>query len=422
MSHIIPPLVSNSPPPIVNVSDDETFGDFDAPYEYDGKLASRDRFDAYEWGSFVLDLSRPDFGDDPMLDVPKSDTGKINGYDEINGRLEDVSIADDGCGLESDMSNLKISFDSCVVANGICSDRSNLDVSVGICVSDSSTNLENKLTDRNSSVGSEEVGNCVNGSRLDLTENQRSDSPFGEFVDSSETSLDDRSADSKLEQNLDSMSYSESRVEVKSSASDLETDSKAHKTACDDTKLDSAKIGSNFVQPESREKELIPENETEFGTFVDSSETQHQSIDVSEESEFGNFVDGCEMQPDGGDSSTLCQETRDDSSDFGDFAEPEADAFSDFRSCSRERKPASEENFDEIVQRMFPKSGNDGEKREADADCCDNVVMDQLKDITDTSALAYQWSKSHSHGAFLKALNIDMRNIVSSIRISSISP
>lgn len=50
-----------------------------------------------------------------------------------------------------------------------------------------------------------------------------------------------------------------------------------------------------------------------------------------------------------------------------------------------------------------------------DFNCCDfklNSIFNEIKDVTDTNALTYQWAKSSTQKGLLKALKIDTRNIL----------
>ncbi|XP_050305394.1 uncharacterized protein LOC126742680 [Anthonomus grandis grandis] len=131
----------------------------------------------------------------------------------------------------------------------------------------------------------------------------------------------------------------------------------------------------------------------DFGDFTSITIVTHQD----------NFASFPETPP---------SPTEDD--DFGDFASistlPMAEP-PQSRVLLLNEKQALEKST-EIVKEMFPvpqmavPDFREGNFEETDK------VFNQIKNITETHALAYQWSKSASQNLLLKALNIDSRNIL----------
>lgn len=120
------------------------------------------------------------------------------------------------------------------------------------------------------------------------------------------------------------------------------------------------------------------------------------------------------------DSQPTFSEDEDDFGDFDDYSSNSMgnNTFGDFSNGPKESlnltAAINDPKFAEkVISEMFP----DIAEQPEDFKIYDFVEHDQifrgLKDITETIALSYQWPKSNSQEIFLKALNIDMRNIVS---------
>lgn len=71
------------------------------------------------------------------------------------------------------------------------------------------------------------------------------------------------------------------------------------------------------------------------------------------------------------------------------------------------------ENIDNILLEMFPSCGSNYDNFVLSDISETDLVFKNIKDVTETNALTYQWSNSVSQDHLLKALNIDTRNIVS---------
>ncbi|KAF5275169.1 hypothetical protein FQR65_LT04201 [Abscondita terminalis] len=70
------------------------------------------------------------------------------------------------------------------------------------------------------------------------------------------------------------------------------------------------------------------------------------------------------------------------------------------------------EKPENVIMLMFPNIDEHVEDFHDENFIFNDIIFSQLKDITDTLALSYQWSKSNSQHFLLQALNIDTRNIL----------
>lgn len=191
--------------------------------------------------------------------------------------------------------------------------------------------------------------------------------------------------------------------------------------------------------PKNQIDTQLEENE-EFDDFAEFS---------SFEIHAGATVEKC-VEDIGSCHENLKQTKSDDSDDdFGQFAEfsshidsnTKSDDFGDFANafdntnkvqmnwapsssfCGQTTDPAlllmnEKEAFDKtitIVKEMFPECPSEKEDFIHFIAEKDDLVFNRLRDITDTPALGYQWSKSTSQKMLLNSLNIDARNIVSNV-------
>ncbi|XP_044745063.1 WASH complex subunit 2 [Coccinella septempunctata] len=145
--------------------------------------------------------------------------------------------------------------------------------------------------------------------------------------------------------------------------------------------------------------------------------------------EFGSYQNITASEDDGNKSQTLSTSLA--NPELVQNENLENDDFDDFTSYSannedNDEKVIKEESFVKIckspeeavketqsaLDKMFPKN----ECTTADYSNCDyvmnNSVFEDLKDITETNALTYQWGKSCAQKNILKTLNIDVRNIL----------
>lgn len=260
-------------------------------------------------------------------------------------------------------------------------------------------------------------------SNSDASENNSSGSNIDNFIDppSTESNFGNFINSSKPNPEVESNETNGDEVEIEvvsngSQFDDSETQSKNAEIVYFDSNCKSEPIKqrgseSGNIDPEfgdfvdaldaTFQQESENPDELEFGNFVDSLER----TELQTEEDFGTFVDSTENQSNFATFATPEGSTSDSESDFGDFKEADADYLK-----QKSDLLGIPENIKQTVFEMFP--GSESSDIEEKSGYENSVVLDPLKDITDTSAMVYQWSKSHSHGVFLKALNIDIRNIV----------
>lgn len=205
-------------------------------------------------------------------------------------------------------------------------------------------------------------------------------------------------------------------------------------------------------QNELKVNGLKEENNDNFGAFTgDCIDNQREKVEFDD---FGDFttISASNSTPEQPQASNF------DDDDFGDFAttqsetvpkpsnvnheEPQFEAFAsfpppsenidaeddfgDFATTSAQQPlegPQSRillltekqvlEKSKEIIVEMFPALEQSAEEfvfKDLEAN---DKIFNQIKNITDTHALLYQWPKSASQNLLLRALNIDSRNIVS---------
>ena len=109
----------------------------------------------------------------------------------------------------------------------------------------------------------------------------------------------------------------------------------------------------------------------------------------------------------------------DDFGEFSDFKQPEATVSAPALSTATSLPTFSMESVQKLLEAMFPSAvpepvGTDtGQQAVAANHIPTSKLHTQLQDFDNTSALAYQYSKSSSSKTLVTALGIDSRNIVS---------
>ncbi|CAH0550027.1 unnamed protein product [Brassicogethes aeneus] len=165
------------------------------------------------------------------------------------------------------------------------------------------------------------------------------------------------------------------------------------------------------------------ENEDEFGDFECNFKNEEPQSQKTYD-DFGNFeapkiTEEEDFDDDFGDFATASTSKKEETEfgdfpneNFGNFANFEETDFSSVTMLTLERENVLEK-CELILKEMFP----DFEKN-PDTDLLideitkDDAVFEEIKDLTETNALEYQWSKSTSQKVLLKSLNIDTRNIL----------
>lgn len=153
-------------------------------------------------------------------------------------------------------------------------------------------------------------------------------------------------------------------------------------------------------------------SDDEFGDFENHfvENVDRTNIkDEDEEEEFGDFAESVPL----GNQENIIEEEIDE---FGDFET--VNTFAELR-VEEQLKPTVKVDVENaliesesILKEIFPVSQENSDNFTFFDETKGNVIFDELKDVTESKALIYQWSKSNSQKMFLKALNIDTRNIV----------
>ncbi|KAB0804008.1 hypothetical protein PPYR_00978 [Photinus pyralis] len=172
-------------------------------------------------------------------------------------------------------------------------------------------------------------------------------------------------------------------------------------------------ISSKVCDLDEDDKEISEILETELSNCTVVNDIKPVDVDASSPHSEGDFADFDVYKQDdeifegtsGLASLNVEPEIPEDKVDeeFGDFND-----YSVQSSCSVDWPS----NLDDTVKVMFPTLENITEEFVDEDITSANVIFVQLKDITDTPALSYQWSKSSSQSCLLQALNIDTRNIL----------
>lgn len=181
-----------------------------------------------------------------------------------------------------------------------------------------------------------------------------------------------------------------------------------------------------------------PESISDFPIEVSESETcvadssspenaenkvnfESKESELSEDESFGDFE--AHFEPTTKQEQTFQSEDVDD--DFGDFENatfasevtPQGtkNALSDLTgSTAKENLKYSAEEVEDVIKQNFPLEEDVEDVNLEELNLVGNdVVFEKLRDITESNALKFQWGSSASQKLLLKALNIDMRNIVS---------
>ncbi|XP_063932663.1 aftiphilin isoform X2 [Zophobas morio] len=453
MSNLIPPLLSSSPPPIVgplDEDDDDEFGDF------------RAAADSYDCDDFSLppspqkspekelktDISRVN------LDINCNKSQKISSTTEmptqnLNGSILneevkkdfqdrrkslDVKVDDDPNPheFEVNFSNSQSEsppkfFDNNKDVNSLQNDEQTEDKPTELNVSEQDSKIKDDSTAVEDVFDFESV---VPISKNACDENQQNEVASVELKSSE--------VDNENENNLNNKENEESLfdafsdcVQEKTSNSDDLSDMNEHSEIKSENdgieeinfEITSKDEGESKVDDSSKEEnydnlsessvslkvcETDPKlSEDEFGDFENHFATEVDDIHKTSEDEFDDFVDPCPPMQD-------VEERIDD--DFGDF---ESSEFADFSSQACEKPTFLEideknavDKSETILKDIFPSVDSEMKEFEFADETKGITVFDELKDVTETNALIYQWSKSNSQKMFFKALNIDTRNIL----------
>ncbi|CAH1955323.1 unnamed protein product [Acanthoscelides obtectus] len=176
--------------------------------------------------------------------------------------------------------------------------------------------------------------------------------------------------------------------------------------------------GSTSIISDNQELSEEVQEDDDFGNF----ETADPNSDSKTDNDFGDFANFASHEDAFKEAQTAASTTEQADDDFGDFTSSNSDDFFGASTSHNLEKPCikyfylgKEEAYQkakEILKEMIPLSEVTGEDIDVKELGAEDFVFNQLKDVTETPALNYQWSKSSSQKMLLKALNIDARNIL----------
>ncbi|XP_066259561.1 aftiphilin isoform X2 [Euwallacea similis] len=167
----------------------------------------------------------------------------------------------------------------------------------------------------------------------------------------------------------------------------------------------------NSVETDISSPNFAASDNDDFGDFSSNITSNFGQDD------FKAFASFPPLEPEKGTQSTF----DDEEDDFGDFASTTTPVMQKQVSKTCENVPKHTlllnekealEKATEIVNEMFPKGETSNEYVEIRGLEAEDKIFNQIKNITDTHALGFQWPKSASQNLLLKALNIDSRNIL----------
>ncbi|XP_044265594.1 uncharacterized protein LOC123011934 [Tribolium madens] len=356
MSNLIPPLLSSSPPPIVgplDEDDDDEFGDF------------RAAADSFDCDDFSLPPS-------PQKSSElKTDLSKVNLDINSNKSQKDTH--------EMPAENL----DESVVREEVNKD-----------FQDRRKSLSEEDAHAEIKVNSSEQFDEVNGFEVDFSDQNIEENDFTNPQSAlpNETQVENEVNNHSNEENLFE-AFSENTNDT-SESNEIKSDDNFSEEINDKGENDLSESSVSLKISETEQKST----EDDFGDFENHFSNDKEALD----DDFDDFVEP-PQQGTGNDE------------DFGDF---ESSEFGDFsHNCE---KPAfleidvknAFEKCEAILKEIFPNVEQESDDYMTADYTTENRIFDELKDVTETNALIYQWSKSNSQKMFLKSLNIDTRNIL----------
>jgi hypothetical protein len=454
MSNLIPPLLSSSPPPIVgplDEDDDDEFGDFRAAAE------------SYDCDDFSLPSSpqkspekelKTDFSK-VNLDINSNKSQKVTSTTEMPSQNYNGSIfseetkkdfQDRRKSLDDNTENVQLSE---IEVN--CSDSQPPNIfdthkSKAVYHVDPSDIIEDKILDAKvddldiassndeiskipnysdaieddfselQSVVPSSINNCdeiqdndINNVEIEPTkevvEDQDDLNVNDNVLDAFSESVQEKinsDASSELNETNEIKSEDEYIEEINSEIIDKDNEKDKFDSSSKEINYDNLSESSVSLKVCETDPKF---SDDEFGDFENHFGAEFEDKQASED-EFADFTNSFAPKED-------AEDQEDD--DFGDFESPEFGDFS--QTCGHPDymdinvKNAADKSGT-ILKEMFPGVEEEMDEFEYIDDTKANKIFDELKDITETNALIYQWSKSNSQKMFLKALNIDTRNIL----------
>lgn len=450
MSNIIPPLLSNSPPPIVGPiedDDDDDFCDFRAATDLSFGQESmlnvkliRNYCQQCKFSGSSLSLS-PDGS--PKLALP-SDNLDINSNDSIKNEEVLVINKDDG-NCEIKFHDIIDESSSEMPINSFNHIENNLNTIENECVQikheNSSVKNDIDVLPEESSV--EHYAIDKNDCKFDKILNSNCDlnnicGDISEIKDNNIKTNDDNlhineMLSSNSVEELSEMGEQKDELhDVKFVDDDEEFEEFSNFTAAVNNEVSAIENKMEIYENNLPDTTQTIENVTESTNYqkvfsIEESSPAFQEETAQDFTEFADFSSASNDKP----QEITPNDDFDD--DFGEFTstnveeirqEPEFDDFGDFSEFSKSEseneqpitlvlnKENAASNTAAILTEIFPEiNENTTEFRENEVEKNDKI-FNELKDVTETNALLYQWSKSSSQNLLLKALNIDTRNIV----------
>nr|XP_015837511.1 PREDICTED: uncharacterized protein LOC103313637 isoform X2 [Tribolium castaneum] len=350
MSNLIPPLLSSSPPPIVGPLDEDDDDEFG-----DFRAAA----DSFDCDDFSLPPS-PQKSSELKTDLSKvsldinSNKSQKNTQEMPTENVEDSVVCEE---VSKDFQDRRKSLDAEIKVNS-----------------------------------SEQIDE-INGFEADFNDQKIEDDDFADLQCTlpNETQVENGVNSLSNDENLFE-AFSEKTNDI-SESNEIKSEDYFSEEINDKCENDLSESSVSLKVSESEQKST----EDDFGDFENHFSNDKEASD----DEFDDFVE----PP---------QQSKEDD-DFGDF---ESSEFGDFsQSCEKSTLPEIDvknalEKSEAILKEFFPDIEQDSDDCVAADYTTENRIFDELKDVTETNALVYQWSKSNSQKMFLKSLNIDTRNIL----------
>ncbi|XP_049817105.1 interaptin-like isoform X2 [Aethina tumida] len=449
MSNLIPPLLNNSPPPLNNedLEENEDFGEFDSyfstpfdsPKKEENEVFDRAKSDEDEDILRLCELDGEDFlkGDDDKTlkindDLMKNEQDLLKSGEKTFKFVGDL-LKNEENSLKFDQNSTKIEEETSkfVGAFNMIKDDSLVQKE------ENTLNFpcEGVLTQiENDCVYHEEV--VVKNEQIsDINDDDNTLKGTNDFVNNDEEIKSvscDLNKENLITSEHDMLKYQENFMRFEDFKNKVKEEKQNSFTHLDDgvvigseeltEKLD-GELGKNgdlyFKNEENTFKfveESVKNEETPFkiDEFVENEEIAEKNGEncVKSEETF-NFCEFNEETWTKGEEIDGDDDDDDDDDDFDDFGEFET--AQSFQTSTETYQSLDRNNISKscevILKEIFPEieeSLNIFVKKLEEND----EIFDRLKDVTETEAVKFQWSKSRSQNLLFRSLNIDTRNIL----------
>lgn len=379
MSNIIPPLLSSSPPPMVQELEDEEdeFGDFSAAADF----------------SFGCDgLSLPPTPEH----IPRRKS--FDSSVDINSNKDEVFDFPGSKSFEKDFQDKRKEEKEERLANGFDEFHSEHPVAiVDSFPSVDSVNIEQSVDNLKDASDFQEFPNKETEGSFKYVipiKTEVKDEVSESIVNSIELNCDQNQPELDLN-NKNNVRVSDSFIENKSLSINIDT----HEPPTNKEAVLESKETETLQQSETESKKTVLLEDESFGDFEAHFKSEHEKNDkpppVDFDDDFGDF-----------ENATI---------NISKPSELSEDEFGDFDSCgTKENIRLSPEEVQDIIKTNFPlEDAVEAPIWNGEDLVAKDFIFEKLKDITETNALKFQWISSASQKLLLNALNIDMRNIVS---------